>query len=111
MTPDDAVAVARCTYAVYGYTLPNDYLYFPERLRELLAGPGRHSRTPEVAARCVAVLSELGLCEWRPDRTNPALGVLSSKETKLERSRAYVACAARHTEGLRYLRARAQLSG
>ncbi|MGZ5331602.1 MAG: single-stranded-DNA-specific exonuclease RecJ [Solirubrobacterales bacterium] len=82
-----------------------------ERLRELLAGPGRHSRTPEVAARCVAVLSELGLCEWRPDRAAPRLGVLSSKETKLERSRAYVACAARHTEGLRYLRERAQPSG
>jgi single-stranded-DNA-specific exonuclease len=80
-------------------------------LRELLAGPGRHSRTPEVAARCVAVLSELELCEWRTDGAAPRMGVLSSKETKLERSRAYTACAARHAEGLRYLRARAQPSG
>ncbi len=38
MTPDDAIAVARCTYAVYGYTLPDDYLYFPDRLCEMLAG-------------------------------------------------------------------------
>ena len=38
MTPDDAVAVARCTYAVYAYTLPDDYLYFPDRMREMLAG-------------------------------------------------------------------------
>lgn len=38
MAPDDAVAVAQCTYAVYGYTLPDDYLYFPDRLRELLDG-------------------------------------------------------------------------
>ena len=38
MTPDDAIAVAQCTYAVYGYTLPDDYLYFPERMREMLAG-------------------------------------------------------------------------
>ena len=38
MTPDDAIAVARCTYAVYGYTLPDDYLYFPDRMREMLAG-------------------------------------------------------------------------
>jgi serine/threonine-protein kinase RsbW len=38
MTPDDAIAVARCTYAVYGYTLPDDYLYFPDRLREMLDG-------------------------------------------------------------------------
>ena len=38
MTPDDAIAVARCTYAVYGYTLPDEYLYFPDRMREMLAG-------------------------------------------------------------------------
>ena len=38
MTPDDAIAVARCTYAVYGYTLPGDYLYFPDRMREMLDG-------------------------------------------------------------------------
>ena len=38
MTPDDAIAVARCTYAVYGYTLPDDYLYFPDRMREMLEG-------------------------------------------------------------------------
>lgn len=38
MTPDDAVGVARCTYRCYGYTLPDDYLYFPERLREMLEG-------------------------------------------------------------------------
>jgi single-stranded-DNA-specific exonuclease len=82
-----------------------------ESLRELLAGPGRHTRTPEVAARCVAVLSELGLCEWSADRASPRLGVLSSEGTRLERSRAYVACAAHHAEGLRYLRERAQPSG
>src|SRR5215475_114672 len=29
MTPDDAVGVARCTYAVYGYSVPDDYLYVP----------------------------------------------------------------------------------
>ena len=38
MTPDDAIAVARCTYAVYGYTLPDDYLYFPDRMCEMLRG-------------------------------------------------------------------------
>jgi serine/threonine-protein kinase RsbW len=30
--------VARCTYSVYGYTLPDDYLYFPDRIREMLHG-------------------------------------------------------------------------
>ncbi|HXJ81437.1 MAG TPA: GNAT family N-acetyltransferase [Candidatus Methylomirabilis sp.] len=38
MTPDDAIGVARSTYAVYGYTLPDDYLYFPDRIREMLQG-------------------------------------------------------------------------
>ncbi len=38
MTRDDTIAVARCTYAVYGYSLPDDYLYFPDRLREMLDG-------------------------------------------------------------------------
>jgi len=38
MTPDDAIAVARCTYAVYGYSIPDDYLYVPDRMREMLHG-------------------------------------------------------------------------
>ena len=38
MTPADAVAVARCTYACYGYTVPDDYLYSPDHLREMLLG-------------------------------------------------------------------------
>lgn len=36
MTPEDAIGVARCTYAVYGYSVPDDYLYVPERMREML---------------------------------------------------------------------------
>jgi serine/threonine-protein kinase RsbW len=38
MTPDDAIGVARCTYSVYGYSVPDEYLYFPDRLREMLEG-------------------------------------------------------------------------
>ena len=38
MTPEDAIAVARCTYAVYGYSVPDDYLYVPDRMREMLQG-------------------------------------------------------------------------
>ena len=38
MTPDDAVAVARCAYQCYGYTVPDDYLYYPDHMREMLAG-------------------------------------------------------------------------
>jgi serine/threonine-protein kinase RsbW len=38
MTPDDAIGVARCTYSVYGYSVPDEYLYFPDRMREMLEG-------------------------------------------------------------------------
>ena len=77
-------------------------------LRSLLQGESGFPRTPETAARCVRVLSELGLCEWRPDRGAPALRVLSSERTELGRSRAYADCLARHQEAIRFLRSRAQ---
>jgi len=38
MTPKDAIGVARCTYTVYGYTVPDDYLYFPDHITEMLHG-------------------------------------------------------------------------
>ena len=77
-------------------------------LRSVLAGPSEYPRTPEVAARCVGVLVELGLCEWSPDRGDGVLRVLSSERTDLARSRAYAACLARHQEATRFLRNRAQ---
>jgi hypothetical protein len=79
-------------------------------LRQALGGAGRHPRTPEVAGRCVAVLCELGLCEWSGDLTAPELRVVSSKRTELERSQVYRACAERHQEAIRYLRGRPQES-
>jgi single-stranded-DNA-specific exonuclease len=81
-----------------------------DRLRELLCGPGPYPRSAEVAGRCIAVLRELGLCEWTPDRAAPCLRVLSSDRTELERSRAFAACEARHEEATRFLRSRAQAS-
>jgi len=36
MRPDDSVDVARCVYRCYGYTYSSDYVYFPDRVRELL---------------------------------------------------------------------------
>jgi hypothetical protein len=79
-------------------------------LRGLLTGPSRHQRPPEVAARCLAVLCELGLCAWSPADAAPSLRVLSSERTELERSRAYGACVARYQEGDRFLQNRAQAS-
>jgi hypothetical protein len=77
-------------------------------LRSLLSGELAYARTPELAARCVRVLGELGLSEWLPNGGAPMLRVLSSERTDLERSRAYGACVARHQEAIRYLRSRAQ---
>src|SRR5262245_29162315 len=50
MTADDAISVARCTYAVYGYSLPDDFLYFPDQMKEMLAGG--------LLEVCVAVTSD-----------------------------------------------------
>ncbi|MGA6948270.1 MAG: hypothetical protein WBZ00_10995, partial [Solirubrobacterales bacterium] len=77
-------------------------------LRTTLEGASDYPRTPETAARCVRVLGELGLCEWRHDRGTGALRVLSSERTDLGRSRAYADCLARHQEAIRFLRSRAQ---
>jgi single-stranded-DNA-specific exonuclease len=77
-------------------------------LRALLEGDSPYPRTPEVAARCIRVLDELGLCEWGPDGAGGALRVLSSERTDLARSRAYGACLARHQEAIKFLRSRAQ---
>jgi single-stranded-DNA-specific exonuclease len=77
-------------------------------LRSLLAGDSAYPRTPELAARCVQVLSELGLCEWRANRGAPVLRVLSSEKTDLGRSRVYSDCSARHQEAIGFLRSKAQ---
>jgi single-stranded-DNA-specific exonuclease len=77
-------------------------------LRALLTGASDYARTPEVAARCLRVLEELGLCEWKPDRGGGCVRVLSSERTDLARSRAYTACLARHEEAIRFLRNRPQ---
>lgn len=38
MTADDAMPLARCIYRSYGYTYGNEFVYFPDRVAELLAG-------------------------------------------------------------------------
>jgi hypothetical protein len=77
-------------------------------LRSVLTGGSRYERAPEAAARCVYVLDELGLCEWRAGSAAGSVRVVSSERTDLARSRAYGACLARHQEAIRFLRSRAQ---
>jgi hypothetical protein len=77
-------------------------------LRSLLAGDSAYPRTPELAARCVRVLGEVGLCQWLSDGGGRALRVLSSERTDLGRSRAYADCDARRQEAIRFLRSKEQ---
>jgi single-stranded-DNA-specific exonuclease len=79
-----------------------------EGLYEALRGSGAHPRSPEGAARCFAVLAELGLVQGVPDRGRGSVGVVSSEGTDLERSQAYRAYDARYQEGRRYLEGRKQ---
>jgi hypothetical protein len=72
-------------------------------LRSALAGPGPHPLCPESAARCLRVLSELGLVAGEPSAGAGNLGVVSSEGTDLERSAAFRAYRAEHSEAQRYL--------
>jgi single-stranded-DNA-specific exonuclease len=83
------------------------------RLLELLRGSADRPRSPEVAARSLRVLLELGIAAWAPANgegpvTDRALGVVSSEGTDLTRSAAFVAYRERHEEGRRYLSGRRQ---
>ena len=72
-------------------------------LREALAGGGAHPLGPEQAARCFRVLSELGLVAGEPSGGAGAVGVVSSEGTDLERSAAFRAYRADHSEAQPYL--------
>jgi single-stranded-DNA-specific exonuclease len=72
-------------------------------LAAVLAGRGPHPRTPEEAGRCLRVLGELALAAWEDPGGEPVLRVVSSKQTELERSSAYLAYRARHEEGRKFL--------
>ena len=75
---------------------------------EALAGGGAHPLAPEAAARCFRVLAELGLVRASPNGGDGAVGVVSSEGTDLERSAAFRAYSADHSEALQYLERRKQ---
>ena len=72
-------------------------------LREALRGPGSHPLSPEAGARCFRVLAELGLVAGEPRGGAGAVGVVSSEGTELERSAAFRAYRARHSEATQSL--------
>jgi single-stranded-DNA-specific exonuclease len=76
------------------------------QLLTALRGSSQHPRSPEAAARCFRVLTELGLVQGSPAAGAGSVGVVSSEKTDLERSAAHVAYGVRHQEGLQYLERR-----
>jgi single-stranded-DNA-specific exonuclease len=72
-----------------------------EELERLLRGDGSHGRPARLAGRVVRVLVELGLVSL--DRGLPALTLVSTSSTELERSPAYRAYMQRYEDGKRYL--------
>jgi single-stranded-DNA-specific exonuclease len=79
-----------------------------EQLRKALEGFGPHPRSPETAARCFRILSELGLVQGEPGGGAGTVRVVSSEKTDLERSAAFRAYRARYEEGKQYLERRKQ---
>ncbi len=78
-------------------------------VREALHGPGRHAHAPEVAARRLRVLEELGAVQWQPSSTARSLRVVSSKGN-LELLETFIAYRGRYEEGRRFLSSRRQPS-
>ncbi|MEO8091330.1 MAG: single-stranded-DNA-specific exonuclease RecJ [bacterium] len=80
----------------------------PERLRAVLRGSSPLPRSPEVAARSLRVLLELGVVGWHEGDSAdaPRSIVVSSEGSDLSRSQAFSAYRERQEEGLQYLRRR-----
>ena len=81
-----------------------------EDLRETLHGPGRHPRAPEVAARRIRVLEEVGAVEWEAAATPERLRVVSSVRKDLDVTESFAAYRERYEEGRRFLSRRRQPS-
>ena len=79
-----------------------------EDLRAALIGSAPQARSPETAARCSRILSELGLIQGEPAAGGGSVRVVSSEGTELERSASYRAYSARHEEVRQYLEAHRQ---
>jgi single-stranded-DNA-specific exonuclease len=72
-------------------------------LRAALAGAGSRPLSPEAAARCLRVLAELELVAGEPNGGAGSVRVVSSEGTDLERSAAFRAYRAEHSEASLFL--------
>jgi single-stranded-DNA-specific exonuclease len=73
-------------------------------LEPVLRGAAPRPRSPELAGRLLAVLTEVGLVEL--DRERAAARTTARPRATLEESSAYRAYRQRHEDGLRYLGSR-----
>jgi single-stranded-DNA-specific exonuclease len=108
---DFALAVARASLDLRP-SLVGLYRELRERpvagsdLERVLRGDGQHPRTPEVAARMIRVLREIGVVAYEHDGAGrPAARVLDAPKTALEKSAAHRAYMARLAEAERRLAA------
>ena len=74
-----------------------------EELRGVLQGPGSHPRAPEVGARRIRVLAEVGAADWDRAATPHVLRVVSSVTKDLEQTDSFAAYRDRYEEGRRFL--------
>jgi hypothetical protein len=79
-----------------------------EALEALLAGDGRHPRSPAAAGRCLRVLVELGLAELVRSSATVRCTIIGDRRVDLERSKAFAAYTRLYQEGLRFLSEQAQ---
>ena len=79
-------------------------------VRRLLQGDGRYPASPEVGARRLRVLEELGAVAWAPSGAQRVLRVVSSEAKDLERIPAFAAYRESCEEGRRSLSRRRQPS-
>jgi single-stranded-DNA-specific exonuclease len=73
------------------------------RLRQALVGASSYPLCPEASARRFRVLRELGLLQGAPEGGAGVVRVVSSVRTDLQRSAAFRAYDAKHSEAQRYL--------
>jgi single-stranded-DNA-specific exonuclease len=96
-------APSRETVAAVFRALRSDGQMSGAELRAALAGPGPHPLDPETAARAFRVLLELGLVAGSTNAGDGSAGVVSSVGTDLERSAAFKAYSAEHSEAVSFL--------
>jgi hypothetical protein len=74
-----------------------------EALEALLAGPGRHPRTPLVAGRCLRVLEEVGLMDLERSSATVRCTINRKDRVSLEESSVFRAYSALYQEALTFL--------